>query len=143
MTVSDPPFRILPKLEDKNRDFWTSGARGELRFWRCLSCGFWLHPPTPMCPVCHSKQQETQVVSGRGVLASFTINYQPWMPGPELPYVVAIVDLDEQEALRLTTNLVNCPLDDIKIGMPVQVVFEHHADPDGDIYLPLFEPAGA
>ena len=72
-------------------------------------------------------------------MASYSINYQPWMPGPELPYVVAIVEMVEQTGLRLTTNLVNCPLDEIKVGMPVRVTFERHADPDGDIYIPLFE----
>jgi uncharacterized OB-fold protein len=63
------------------------------------------------------------------------------MPGPELPFVVAIVEIVEQPSVRLTTNLVNCAIDDVKIGMPVQVTFERHADPDGDVYIPLFEPA--
>jgi uncharacterized OB-fold protein len=62
------------------------------------------------------------------------------MPGPELPYVVAIIEIDEQPSVRLTTNLVNCPHDEIQIGMPLRVTFEHHADPDGDVYLPMFEP---
>ena len=44
--------------------------------------------------------------------------------------------------MRLTTNLVNCPHERIRIGMPVRVVFEHHADPAGDVYIPLFEPEG-
>lgn len=138
-TIDDPPFRILPKLTDQNRDFWTAGSRGELRFWRCLDCGEYIHPPLPMCPRCHSKKLATEPVSGRATLASYSINYQPWMPGPELPYVVAIVEMVEQTGLRLTTNLVNCPLDEIKVGMPVRVTFERHADPDGDIYIPLFE----
>jgi uncharacterized OB-fold protein len=63
------------------------------------------------------------------------------MPGPDLPFVVAIVEIVEQPSVRLTTNLVNCAIDDVKIGMPVKVTFERHADPDGDIYIPLFEPA--
>ena len=138
-TIDDPPFRILPKLTDQNRDFWTAGSRGELRFWRCLDCGEYIHPPLPMCPRCHSKKLATEPVSGRATLASYSINYQPWMPGPELPYVVAIVEMVEQTGLHLTTNLVNCPLDEIKVGMPVRVTFERHADPDGDIYIPLFE----
>ncbi len=53
---------------------------------------------------------------------TFTVNHQPWMPGPEPPYVVAIVELPEQDGLRLTTNIVNCAPDDVRIGMPVQVV---------------------
>jgi uncharacterized OB-fold protein len=142
VTVSDPPFRVLPRLDDTNRDFWTGGARGELRFWRCQDCGYYLHPPQPLCPKCHSKRMATEPVSGKATLASYTINHQAWMPGPELPYVVAIVELVEQDALRLTTNLVKCPHEQIRVGMPVRVVFEHHADADGDIYIPLFEPDG-
>src|SRR5690349_12822465 len=75
------PFRILPKLNDKNRDFWTGGARGELRFWRCQECGYYIHPPAPICPMCHSKHMKTEAVSGRATLATFTVNYQAWMPG--------------------------------------------------------------
>jgi uncharacterized OB-fold protein len=142
VTVSDPPFRILPKLTDENRDFWTGGTNGELRFWRCQDCGYYIHPPQPLCPQCHSKNMATEPVSGKATLASYTINHQAWMPGPELPFVVAIVELLEQRALRLTTNLVNCPHDEIRVGMPVRVIFEHHPDPEGDVYIPLFEPDG-
>lgn len=140
--VSDPPFRILPKLTDATRQFWTGGADGALRFWRCQECGYYLHPPQPLCPRCHSKKLAVEAVSGKARLASYTINHQPWMPGPALPYVVAIVEIVEQEGLRLTTNLVNCPHEEIRIGMPVRVVFERHEDPEGDVYLPLFEPDG-
>jgi len=136
-----PPFRILPRLTDWNRDFWTGGARGELRFWRCQDCGFYIHPPAPICPQCHSKNMRTESVSGRATLATYTVNHQPWMPGPELPFVVAIIEIVEQPSVRLTTNLVNCAIDDVKIGMQLQVTFERHPDPDGDIYIPLFEPA--
>jgi hypothetical protein len=135
-----PPFRILPKLTDSNRDFWTAGARGELRFWRCQDCGNYIHPPLPMCPVCHSKHMKTEAVSGDATIATFSINYQPWMPGPELPYTVGIVEIVEQPSVRLTTNIVNIAPDDVRIDMPVHVTFEHHEDPEGDIYIPLFEP---
>src|SRR5258705_256835 len=81
---------------DRNRDFWTAGVRGELRFWRCRHDGFYIHPWQPICPVCHSKDLQTEPVSGKATVASFSINYQPWMPGPELPYVVAIIEIVEQ-----------------------------------------------
>jgi uncharacterized OB-fold protein len=135
-----PPFRILPKLTDRNRDFWTAGARGELRFWRCQECGFYIHPPQPICPMCHSKNMKTEAVSGRATLATFSVNHQPWMPGPELPYIVAIIEIVEQPSVRLTTNLVQCAPDDARIEMPLVVTFEHHPDPEGDIYIPLFRP---
>jgi uncharacterized OB-fold protein len=134
------PFRILPKLGDDNREFWTAGERGELRFWRCMDCGFYIHPYSPMCPRDHSKRLQTEAVSGKATVAAYTINYQPWMPGPELPFIGAIVEMVEQPALRLTTNIVNCAIDDVFVGMKVRVTFEHHPDPDGDVYIPLFEP---
>ena len=63
---SDPPFRILPRLDDHNREFWTGGAAGELRFWRCQDCGYYIHPPQPICPIDHSKNLAVEAVSGRG-----------------------------------------------------------------------------
>ena len=50
-TGADVPFRILPKLTDLNRGFWTGGEQGELRFLRCQDCGYYNHPPTPLCPI--------------------------------------------------------------------------------------------
>jgi len=143
MRPGEAPFRVLPRLDEHNRDFWTAGARGELRFWRCKACGFYVHPWQPICPACRSKDLATAAVSGRATLATYTINHQRWMPGPEVPYVVAIVELAEQPSVRLTTNLVDCPHDEIRIGMPLRVVFEHHADADGDVFIPLFAPERA
>jgi uncharacterized OB-fold protein len=145
MTDTQVPFRILPRLTDANRRFWQGGEHGELRFWRCQDCREFLHPPQPICPKCHSKRLAVEAVSGRATLATYSINHQPWMPGPDLPYVVAIVEIVEQPSLRLTTNLVHCPHDEIRIGMPLRVAFEHHEDaddPDGDVWIPLFEPDG-
>ena len=133
-------FRILPLLTDKNRGFWQGGEHNELRFWRCQDCTQYIHPPQPICPMCHSKALAVEPVSGRATLTTFSINHQAWMPGPDLPYVVAIVEIVEDPSVRLTTNLVNCDQEMIRIGMPVRVVFEHHEDADGDVWLPLFEP---
>jgi uncharacterized OB-fold protein len=142
MPQAETPFRILPQLSDRNRHFWTGGARGQLCFLRCADCGQYIHPPQPICPRCHSKRLAPQAVSGRAVVHTFSVNHQPWMPGPPLPYVVAIVEIEEDPSVRLTTNIVGCSADEVQIGMPVRAVFEHHADPDGDIWLPLFEPRG-
>ena len=53
-----------------------------------------------------------------------------------MPYVIAIVELAEQEGLRFTTDIVSCPVDSVTIDMPVRVVFEQQAD----VFVPLFEP---
>ncbi len=137
--VSGPPFRILPELNDRNRFFWQGGREGSLVLLRCRRCGFYLHPPSPVCPRDRSTDVGPEAVSGRATVASFTVNRHPWLPMP-LPYVIGLVELVEQPGLRLTTDIVRCPPDEVQIGMEVQVVFEHHRDPDGDVWLPLFEP---
>jgi uncharacterized OB-fold protein len=131
------PFRILPRLTQDNRFFWTSGADGRLRFLRCQTCRDYVHPPTPICPHCLTKTLAPEPVSGRATVASYTINVQPWIPGFDPPYVIAIVEIEEEPAVRLTTNIVGCSPDDVQIGMPVQVVFEQY----DDVWLPLFQPA--
>ncbi|MEY2430907.1 MAG: uncharacterized protein QOC92_632 [Acidimicrobiaceae bacterium] len=133
--MSRQPDRSLPALDAENLFFWTSGEDGRLRFLRCQSCGYYLHPPAPICPICTSADVAAEPVSGRGAVFSFTINHQPW-DGDAEPYVIAIVALAEQEGLRLTTNVVGCAVDDVAIGMPVQVAFEHCES----VWLPLFEP---
>jgi uncharacterized OB-fold protein len=139
MTETELPFRILPRVTDRNRHFWTGGEAGELRFLRCQQCGYYIHPPTPVCPQCHSKELAPEAVSGRATLFTYSVNHQNWMPGPELPYVVAIVSIPEQDDLRLTTNLVDVEPDQVRIGMPLEVTFEHHED----VWIPLFRPAAS
>ncbi|HEX2384032.1 MAG TPA: OB-fold domain-containing protein [Acidimicrobiales bacterium] len=129
------PFRLLPRLDDTNRYFWTSGEDGKLRFLRCQQCGYWLHPPAPRCPSCLSKELDVEAVSGQATLHTFTVNHQPWYPGLDPPYVIAIVELPEQEGLRLTTGIVGCASDEVEIGMPLQVTFEQYED----VWLPFFE----
>ena len=136
--MTDVPFRILPRITDRNAHFWQGGRDGELRLQRCRSCGYYLHPPAVLCPKCLSKDIGVEAVSGRAEVLTFSINHQPWMPGLETPFVLAIVALPEQDGLRLTTNIVNCLVDDVRIGMPVQVVFEPHVD--DEVWIPLFEP---
>ena len=131
------PRRDLPALNERNRFFWQSGQDGRLRFTRCNACEHYIHPSAPVCAKCHSRDVAPALVSGRAEVATFTINRQPWQPGLEEPFVVAVVEIAEQEGLRLTTNIVNCEIDDVYIGMPVSVVFDHRED----VWLPLFEPA--
>ena len=136
--MGEKPFRVLPRVTSANAHFWQGGAEGELRFLRCEACETWVHPPAPVCPACLSKRCSPEAVSGRARVHTFTVNHQPWIPGFDPPYVVAIVELEEDPSVRLTTNIVNCEIDQVEIGMPVKVCFE--ALPE-DIFLPLFEPA--
>jgi uncharacterized OB-fold protein len=136
----DVPFRLLPELSERTRRFWTAGGDGRLELLRCTQCGTYVHPPAPRCPHDQATALAWTPVSGRATVATFTVNHQAWMPGPALPYVVAIVEIAEQPSVRLTTNVIGCAPEAVRIGMPVRVTFEHHADPDGDVWLPLFEP---
>lgn len=135
--MSEPPFRILPRVTDRNRHFWEGGRQGKLQFLRCTDDGTYVHPPAPVCPTCYGKSLAVEAVSGRATVATFSINHQAWMPGPELPYVVAIVEIAEDPRVRVTTNIVGCDSDAVHIGMPVRVTFEEH---DGEVWIPLFEP---
>ncbi len=135
--MTEKPFRILPEVNAENEHFWRGGAKGRLQLLRCCGCGYWIHPPSPRCPLCLATDVGPRAVSGRATLLTFTVNHQPWIPGFPPPYVVAIVELVEQEGLRLTTNIVGCNPDEVAIGMRLRVVFEEH---DG-IWLPLFAPA--
>ncbi len=137
MADDERPFRVLPRITEANEFFWTSGADGRLRFLRCEHDGTLVHPPAPVCPVCLRKDLAPSPVSGRATVATYTVNHQPWIPGFDPPYVVAIVEIEEQPSVRLTTNIVDCAPDDVTIGMPVEVTFEHH----DDVWLPLFRPA--
>lgn len=141
-SLLDEGFPVLPRLNDRNRHFWQGGREGQLVFLRCQDCGYYIHPPIPLCPVDHSKRLAPEPVSGRATVASFTVNHQPWLPGPEPPYIIGLVELPEQRALRLTTNLVNIDPDDVRIGLSVEVVFAYRPDPGGDIWLPFFQPLG-
>jgi uncharacterized OB-fold protein len=142
--MTEPPTTVVvvPELTDRNRHFWQGGEHGTLVFMRCQDCGYYLHPPIPVCPRDQSKNLAPEAVSGKATVASYTVNHHPWLPGFDPPYVVALVEIDEQAQLRLTTNLVNCAIEDVRIGMRVQVKFKHLEDPGGDVWLPLFEPDG-
>jgi len=128
--------RPLPQPSIGSADFWSAGADGALRIMRCGDCGAYTHPPLPRCRVCRSDKMTMTPVSGRAVVVGFTVNVQTWLPSFPPPYVIAIVALEEDDGARLTTNIVNCDPEDVRIGMWVRVLFEH----DEDVYVPLFEP---
>jgi uncharacterized OB-fold protein len=135
--VSDVAPRPLPEVNEMNEHFWHGGADGRLHLLRCGGCGYYIHPYAPICVKCRSRDVTPQPVSGRGTIIAITVNHQPWFPAVPVPYVIALVQLEEQANLRLVTNLRNCAVADTAVGMPVSVCFEQH----DDIYVPLFEPA--
>lgn len=130
------PFRVPPQLTAVTEAFWTGGERGELMIHHCDDCNDWFHPPRENCRQCHSSNVAPRAASGRGVIKSFTINHQQWNPaGYAAPYVIAIVELEEQANLRLITNIVDCDPSEVAINAAVSVKFA----PLDDVWLPFFQ----
>lgn len=130
--------KFAPRPTPETEPFWTGCASGELRLQRCQQCREFYFPPRPFCPACWSGDVAWEAVSGRGTLHSYLINYRP-APGYEsdLPYAIAIVQLDEGP--RLMSNIVDVENDpeNLILDMPLEVTFEQR----GDIALPQFRPA--
>ncbi|MDX2168378.1 MAG: Zn-ribbon domain-containing OB-fold protein [Deltaproteobacteria bacterium] len=126
-----------PVPNPDNQGFWEACARGELRLQRCTACRAWRHHPRPLCPACGSFDYEWGLASGRGVVHTFTIVHRPTLPAFEerLPYNVIVVRLEE--GVFMVSNLVGADASALRIGLPVEVVFEPL---DIDITLPKFRP---
>lgn len=132
-----PLPRKLPQLTPETEAFWTGGKNGVLLIQRCSHCGMYQHPPMPICSACRTETVVPQAVSGKGTVRTYTVNHQVWMPGLEEPFVIAAIELDEQERLYVFSNVL-APPDAVRSGMRVRVTFEHLED----VWLPLFELDG-
>jgi uncharacterized OB-fold protein len=88
------------------------------------------------CPTCDGPLVP-EPVSGKATIFTYTLNTQKFHPDQVPPNLIAIVVLDEQDDLRLVTNIVDATFEDLSIGMPVEVLFERH----GEVFYPLFRPA--
>jgi acetyl-CoA acetyltransferase len=78
-------------------------------------------------------------VSGRAVVVGYTVNHQAWSPAFEPPYSIAVVAIEEDPRIRLTSNVIGCPPEDVHLGQRVEVQFLQESD---SVWLPLFSPAG-
>lgn len=134
--MTDTADRITPSLDELNRPFWTGGASGQLLITRCVSCRLWVFPLSATCDAC-GESTAYEPTSGRGTVFTYTTNAHAYNPAVPLPYNISIIELGDQEGLRFTTNVVDCPPEDVYIGMPVQVQFEQH----GEVFVPVFAPA--
>jgi uncharacterized protein len=127
--------RPRPRLDLDNRAFWTGGAEGKLNIMQCKDCGGFIHPPRLLCRHCLSENVAPAAVAGTGEIDTYTINYQAWAPGLEVPFIIARVKLDGVPSVYLTTNIIGSPVDEVDIGDKVRVVFEE----EEGIFYPLFE----
>ena len=130
-------MRPLPELTPENRAFWTGGAEDKLMIAFCKDCTAAIHPPQLVCPKCWSKAIDSRAVSGTGTVYTHTVNYQPWAPGMNVPFALAVVDVDDAPGVRVTAEVVNAAPESIAIGQRMRITFLNVEN----VWLPQWEPA--
>ena len=130
-----PTAGLRPVVSKDTEFFWAGTAVGELRIQRCGACHRLRHPPGPACPECGALKPEYVVASGLGEVYSHVVHHHPPVPGRELPFVVALVELDE--GVRLLAELIGVPAAEVRIGLPVRVSFVRI---DEVLTMPVWRP---
>ena len=120
--------------------FWEGCRLRELRLQRCGDCKRFRHPPLPGCPQCGSGRSEWVKVSGKGTVFSYTIAYHAVSPqvAKDVPYNVVLVEMEGAPGVRLVSNLVDTPPEQVRVGLPVEVAWEQAGT---DMSLPRFRRA--
>ena len=139
MPTKDP--RPVPEPDDASSFFWEGAKQGRLLVQHCDACDLYQYPPDVVCIHCQSSELTPAQVSGRGTLYTFSVVDRAFLAGfvDALPYVVGLVELEEQAGLKILTNIVEAERKSLRVGMPLEVVFEER----GDVVLPQFRPAPA
>lgn len=128
----------LPNPDNVSREYWAAAARGELLVQECPRCGQRQFYPRALCTGCGG-DPVWLTASGRGAVHTFTIIRQYGMPPfrDELPYVVAMVELEEGPLMM--GNVTDCQVDDVHVGMPVEV---HFVKVDDEVGVAFWRPSG-
>ena len=134
MSVHGKP---LPRVTPDAEPFWKALGERRLVLPYCRGCGKPHLPPGPVCPFCFSERLEWRAASGRGKISTLTMVHKAWVPAFEadIPYNVVQVELDEGP--RLTASVVGIPNEGLKVGLPVEVVFD---DITPELTMPRFRP---
>jgi len=113
----------LPPITPETRPFWDGCASGELRYQVCGRCGTVQRLPRTRCASCHGDALEWRRSAGRGRILSHTTVYRAPTPAfrNDVPYVIALVDLDE--GFRLMVNVAGGEQPGLAIGAPVDIGF--------------------
>lgn len=130
-----PAAVLRPVISRDTAFFWEGTRAGELRIQHCPSCDALRHPPGPMCPTCGADKPDYTVASGRGTVYSFVVHHAPKVPGKTLPFVVALVTLEE--GVRMVAELVDVDPSTVEIGMPVELALTKI---DDDLTMPYWRP---
>jgi uncharacterized OB-fold protein len=127
----------LPAIDIESGPFWRAARERRLAIMQCRVCDRHFFYPRELCPHCHSSAVEWTDASGRGTIYTFTIARRPAGPAfkPDVPYVVALVELEEGP--RLMTNIVTGDVESIHIGQKVKAIFE---DVTEEVTLVKFAP---
>jgi uncharacterized OB-fold protein len=130
-----PTGVLRPVVNQDTAFFWEGAELGELRIQRCGVCKALRHPPGPACPACGALEPDYVVASGIGEVYSYVVHHHPPVPGKELPFVIALVSLEE--GVRLLAGLVDVPVPEVRIGLPVRISF---VPVDDELTLPVWRP---
>ncbi|MEV0061374.1 bifunctional MaoC family dehydratase N-terminal/OB-fold nucleic acid binding domain-containing protein [Nocardia sp. NPDC058379] len=130
-----PAERVGPVISKDTEFFWAGTEIGELRIQR-LPDGSLRHPPIPALWQDKAETTDYVVAAGTGTVFSFVVHHAPKVPGRELPFVVALVELDE--GVRMLGELRGIEPGEVAVGVPVRVAFEKLSD--GTV-LPYWEAA--
>ena len=106
-----------PAVNAENKVYFDATAEGKLLIKKCASCGEFHHYPRALCPYCFSDRTEWRDAKGTGTVYTYSVLRR----GVPVPYCIAYVTLDE--GVSMLTNIVDCDLDALGIGMKVRVVF--------------------
>jgi uncharacterized OB-fold protein len=132
-----PDGMPAPMSDALTLPWWEHAAEHRLVVQRCTSCEHMRLPPAPICPQCRSATSDWQEVSGRGEVYTYTAVHRPIAADQELPYIIAVIALENAGGLRMISNLVGVDPDALEIGMPVELVWE---DMSEDLAVPRFRP---
>jgi len=126
----------IPAVAPDMKPFFDAAKRHQLVVQRCAQCGTPRFPAREICSNCLSRAVDWLPVSGEGEVFSYNVMHQVYHPGfaDEVPYAVVVIKL--KEGAKMNSNLVGVKPHDIKIGMPVRVVFE---DISEEVTLPKFK----
>jgi len=126
------------------REFWAGASRSELLIPRCTACGAYAWYPVARCRRCGEARFAWTRMSGRGRLFSWVVVHRAFLPAfaAKVPFVAALVALDEEPAVRLATNLVDCVPEALDFDMPVRAVFRPLRFPgvEREVMAPMFVP---
>ncbi len=128
----------VPEPDEVSRFYWEGAAEGRLLVQRCSTCRRYLFPPSVACPGCLTDTLVPTPVSGRGRVHAFTVARQAFDPSFDVPYVLALIELEEAPEVRILTNLVESDPAAVSGGAAVEVVFEAR----GTAALPQFRLVG-